>query len=118
MTELAPRPSKAIMMPAACLTAVGLVLAMAATAQARLTRIVVESKVSPAFDGASFGNAGQYETLAGKRVRRTRPQRSPQCRHPGHQAGAAQCPRHGGIHRDLPAGEAGRHVEVEPPDVA
>jgi hypothetical protein len=51
---------------AACLTAVGLVLAMAATAQARVTRIVVENKVSPAFDGASFGNAGQYETLAGK----------------------------------------------------
>ena len=35
-------------------------------AQARVTRIVVDSKVSPAFDGASYGSAGQYETLAGR----------------------------------------------------
>ena len=43
MTERAQSLSRAIVMPAACLTAVGLVLAMAATAQARVTRIVVES---------------------------------------------------------------------------
>jgi Alpha/beta hydrolase domain len=55
-----------IVTSATCLTAVGLVLAMAATAQARVTRIAIEKKVSPAFDGASFGNAGQYETLTGK----------------------------------------------------
>jgi hypothetical protein len=60
------RLRNSIVTPAACLTAVGLVLAMAATAQARVTRIAVEKKVSPAFDGASFGGAGQYETLAGK----------------------------------------------------
>jgi hypothetical protein len=47
-------------------TASGLVLAMTAAAQARVTRIEIEKKVSPAFDGASFGSAGQYETLAGK----------------------------------------------------
>lgn len=35
-------------------------------AQARVTRIVIESKVSPAFNGQSFGSAGQYETLAGR----------------------------------------------------
>jgi len=55
-----------IVTPATCLTVVGLVLAMAPSAQARVTRIAVEKKVSPAFDGASFGSAGQYETLAGK----------------------------------------------------
>ena len=31
-----------------------------------MTKIVVEKKVSPAFDGATFGTAGQYETLAGR----------------------------------------------------
>src|SRR5215470_19975329 len=56
----------AVVTPATCLTIVGLVLAMAPSAQARVTRIAVEKKVSPAFDGASFGSAGQYETLAGK----------------------------------------------------
>jgi hypothetical protein len=35
-------------------------------ARAEVTKIVVEKKVSPAFDGASFGAAGQYETLAGR----------------------------------------------------
>jgi hypothetical protein len=65
MTEIGNRRRAAAVTSTACLTAIGLV-AMAATAQARVTRIVVENKVSPAFDGASFGNAGQYETLAGK----------------------------------------------------
>jgi hypothetical protein len=35
-------------------------------AQASVKKIVVEKKVSPAFEGASFGPAGQYETLAGR----------------------------------------------------
>src|SRR5215472_18546875 len=60
------RLRNAIVTPAACLTAVGVVLAATAAAQARVTRIAIEKKVSPAFDGASFGNAGQYETLSGK----------------------------------------------------
>jgi len=34
-------------------------------AQAHVTRLVVEDKVSPAFNGQSFGKAGQYETLSG-----------------------------------------------------
>ena len=34
-------------------------------AQARMTRIEVDKKVSPAFNGANFGAAGQYETLTG-----------------------------------------------------
>ena len=33
---------------------------------AHVTKIVIEKKVSPAFDGALFGVAGQYETLAGR----------------------------------------------------
>jgi hypothetical protein len=35
-------------------------------AQAEVKRIVIDKKVSPAFDGRSFGSAGQYETLAGR----------------------------------------------------
>jgi hypothetical protein len=41
-------------------------LAWVAPTQARVTRIIVDTKVSPAFGGASFGTAGQYETLAGR----------------------------------------------------
>ena len=35
-------------------------------ARAEVKRIVVDKKVSPAFEGAPFGAAGQYETLAGR----------------------------------------------------
>lgn len=35
-------------------------------AQARVTRIVIDTQASPAFNGASFGGAGPYETLAGR----------------------------------------------------
>lgn len=41
-------------------------LAWAPPAHARVKKIVVEKKVSPAFDGKSFGSAGQFETLAGR----------------------------------------------------
>src|SRR5437588_2423039 len=41
-------------------------LALPSTVDARVTKIVVEKKVSPAFDGATFGQSGQYETLAGR----------------------------------------------------
>ena len=37
-----------------------------ATLEAHVKKIVIEKKTSPAFDGATFGPAGQYETLAGK----------------------------------------------------
>ncbi len=37
----------------------------AACLNARVTRIVVEQRESPAFGGQSFGKAGQYETLSG-----------------------------------------------------
>src|SRR5438477_10150990 len=40
--------------------------ALISTADARVTRIVVDNKISPAFDGATFGTAGQYETLSGQ----------------------------------------------------
>ena len=33
---------------------------------ARVTRIVVDTRTSPAFAGASYGSAGQYETIAGR----------------------------------------------------
>ncbi|MET0682325.1 MAG: alpha/beta hydrolase domain-containing protein [Casimicrobiaceae bacterium] len=32
---------------------------------ARVTRLVIDAKTSPAFGGATFGSAGQYETIAG-----------------------------------------------------
>ncbi len=38
----------------------------ASASHAQVTRIVVDSVVSPAFGGASFGAAGQYETIAGR----------------------------------------------------
>src|SRR5262245_36289006 len=45
----------------------GIVLLMiaASAAHAQVTRIVIDSVVSPAFGGASYGAAGQYETVAG-----------------------------------------------------
>jgi hypothetical protein len=52
--------------PVVGIAAASLLAILASEAQARVTRIVVEKKVSPAFDGASFGTAGQYETLAGR----------------------------------------------------
>jgi hypothetical protein len=42
------------------------IAALVSTAQARVTRIVIDTKVSPAFEGATFGSAGQYETLTGR----------------------------------------------------
>lgn len=41
------------------------ILICAACVQARITRIVVEHRESPAFAGQSFGKAGQYEVLSG-----------------------------------------------------
>jgi hypothetical protein len=50
------------------LTTSALIFAAAAApdAQARVTRIAVEKKTSPAFNGANFGSAGQYELLSGR----------------------------------------------------
>jgi Alpha/beta hydrolase domain len=45
--------------------AVALVL-VAEPASARVTLIVIDTKTSPAFGGATFGSAGQYETLVGR----------------------------------------------------
>ncbi len=41
-------------------------LAGGSPAQARVKKVVVDKKVSPAFNAASFGTAGQYETIAGR----------------------------------------------------
>jgi hypothetical protein len=40
-------------------------IAFAGDAEARITKLTVTTKVSPAYDGQAFGAAGQYETLAG-----------------------------------------------------
>src|SRR5687768_7442678 len=47
-------------------TAAALLLALPPPTQARVTRLVIDTTVSPAFGGASFGTAGQYETIAGR----------------------------------------------------
>jgi hypothetical protein len=39
--------------------------ALSMSVQARVTKVVVEDRKSPAFDGKSFGAAGQYEVLSG-----------------------------------------------------
>jgi len=41
-------------------------LTAASTASAEVKRIVIDRKVSPAFDGRTYGTAGAYETLAGR----------------------------------------------------
>lgn len=41
-------------------------LAWAPPTQARVTQIIIDTKTSPAFGGQPFGDAGQYETLAGR----------------------------------------------------
>jgi hypothetical protein len=41
-------------------------LACAPPTEARIKKIVIEQRVSPAFDGRPFGDAGPYETLAGR----------------------------------------------------
>src|ERR1700704_2263213 len=46
--------------------ALAVALSIAPDAQAKVTRIVIEKKTSPAFNGTAFGAAGQYETLVGK----------------------------------------------------
>ena len=43
-----------------------LAVTLAAPASARVVRFVIDAKVSPAFGGATFGSAGQYETIAGR----------------------------------------------------
>ena len=48
------------------LVLVAATLALPSSVDARVKKIVVEKKVSPAFDGASFGPAGPYETFAGR----------------------------------------------------
>lgn len=41
------------------------VCALSLASQARITRVVVEDRKSPAFDGKVFGAAGQYEVVSG-----------------------------------------------------
>ena len=62
-----PRSFSNVIGPAGMILAVmAVVLALAAPVQADVRKIVIEKKVSPAFDGRPFGSAGQYETLAGR----------------------------------------------------
>src|SRR5262249_61522513 len=48
-----------------CFAAAGF-LVCAVSAEARVPRIVIEQRQSPAYEGKSFGGVGQYEILSGK----------------------------------------------------
>jgi hypothetical protein len=48
------------------LVAAIVLLACGTTARAEVKRIVIDKRISPAFDGRAFGAAGPYETLAGR----------------------------------------------------
>ena len=48
------------------IVAAAAVLVLAGPGHARVKQLVIETIESPAFDGQVFGNAGQYETIAGK----------------------------------------------------
>ncbi len=58
--------AKAASRAALLATTAGFALAMPAPADAKVTKITIEKKTSPAFDGANFGSAGQYEVLVGR----------------------------------------------------
>ena len=45
---------------------IALLLPTAPSAQAQVKRIVIDATASPDFDGATFGNAGRYETIRGR----------------------------------------------------
>src|SRR4051812_37971732 len=46
--------------------ATAVLLAWAPPGDARVTRIIVDTRTTPAFAGATYGSAGQYETLLGR----------------------------------------------------
>src|SRR5262245_52205562 len=46
--------------------AVAALLTCTSPAQARVTKLVIDTTVSPAFGGATFGDVGQYETITGR----------------------------------------------------
>ena len=52
--------------PVATAVAAAFLLVVTPPAEARVTKLVIDTKVSPAFGGATFGTAGQYETIAGR----------------------------------------------------
>src|SRR5438105_14889477 len=59
-----PHALRNLLLATSALTLAG--AAITSSAQARVTRIVIEKKTSPAFNGSTFGAAGQYETLTGR----------------------------------------------------
>jgi hypothetical protein len=58
--------STAIRRSAGVTAIVAVVLAWTAQVHAEVKKIIIDRKVSPAFDGRAFGSAGQFETLAGR----------------------------------------------------
>ncbi|HZM86526.1 MAG TPA: hypothetical protein VFF31_08205, partial [Blastocatellia bacterium] len=56
-----PRVARAVFLISLAIALLGI----GKPAEARITQIVISTKTSPAFGGASFGSVGQYETLTG-----------------------------------------------------
>src|SRR5262245_22844650 len=48
------------------LASIASLVGLAARAEARVTRIVIYEKQSPAYEGRSFGDAGPYERITGR----------------------------------------------------
>lgn len=78
------------------LTPAAFLATLAGPAQSRVTKIVIDTRLSPAFNGASFGSGGQYEMLAGRAFGELDP-------NDPHRA------RHGRICGLVPAGESDRY---------
>ena len=58
---------KTIGLASKCLVScLALIAAWATTVEARVTRLVIDQRQSPAYDGKSFGRVGQYEILSGR----------------------------------------------------
>ena len=86
-------------------------LAWAPPTQARVTRIIIDTKTSPAFGGQSFGAAGQYETLAGRAFGSLDPTfRS--TRSSPTSTRAEERERAGRVHGDVLAGQSDRHAKT------
>ncbi len=100
-------------MPHRILTAVSACLLGVSVLPARVTRVVVEQRESPAFGGRTFGTGRAIRNSARAFLRRDRPARPAQLHHHGPAVRAAQRARHGGVFGHVRAVQADGHVEIE-----
>ncbi len=88
--------------------------------QARVTKLVIDNKVSPAFSGQDYpaGSGRQYETIAGRVYGELDPNDPHNTIINDLAAGAEECRRQGRVHGDVLPRQADRHVQEQPTDVA